>query len=394
MKKFWLVIFLFFLLPLRAFPKTGISFVYINGSNIYDEKINKWYKQGIQKFHPSMKKAFEENPFTCKRLLKCGEYFIEEDPTTFFWGDESYNDSATEKKCLPISKGLIPWFASQIRLTASNVLHDIIWAKDYHNMSLVLADLHEVVKVAAQKGNKVVLFGYSSGSMVAYEYLLTRVPYINVAEFFNSTNLSKEQKDFVFKHPMKDTCASALVQNLGVFSAEGHIILKDDFTSFEEHYMNLNAQTERVCVPCNSVIGVIDIASPMVLFNSDISDPNYKLTYYNRLLYKYILEDDIFWLTVNYREDPLSYPSGKNLTREEIEKITNLSIKPKAGFIYDQSDTRGGIAAMWHLSYLSRTKMLVKSVIKAYVDGYRHQYDGSFAQDAMSRCLQTVDLRP
>ncbi|MDD3436900.1 MAG: hypothetical protein PHC64_07100 [Candidatus Gastranaerophilales bacterium] len=84
----------------------------------------------------------------------------------------------------------------------------------------------------------------------------------------------------------------------------------------------------------------------------------------------------MFWLTVNYREDPLSFPNIRNLTIEEIENITNLSIEPHAGFIYDQSNTKGGISAMTHMSYLSRSKSLSKNIVKAYVKGYRHQYGG------------------
>lgn len=112
MKKIFIVIFLFFLLPLNVFAKTGISFIYINGSNINDAKIHKWYLRGIWKFHPCMKNAFEQNCFTQKCFLKNGQYFIEEMPITFFWGDK-------KKYCDLISpKGLVTRLACRIRLTA------------------------------------------------------------------------------------------------------------------------------------------------------------------------------------------------------------------------------------------------------------------------------------
>lgn len=394
MKKLCLVIFLFLILPLNAFAQTGISFIYINGSNIKDAKISKWYVNGIRKFHPYMKNAFEQNPLAQKYFLKCGKYFIEEAPIIFFWGDNNHKNSASEKKDSLVSKGFITWLACQMRLTFSNIMHDVVWAQKHYNMNVILNNLQKIVRTEAQKGNKILLFGYSSGNFITYEYLLTRAPYINVAEFFNSVDVSKEQKDFVSQHPMQNTCMSALEQELGIFSIDGHIILNNDFNSFKKNYMNLNQETDTVCIPANAVIGVINIASPLVLFYSDLSDHDFPLTYYNRLLYKYILENDMFWLTVNYREDPFSFPSGKNLTVEEIENITNLTIEPGTGFVYDQSNTRGGIWAMNHMSYLSKRKTLSKIIAKAYVDGYRHQCGCGFKQKAINKHTKKFNITP
>ena len=394
MKKLCLVFFLFFALQLNALAKTGISFIYINGSNIKDEKIKKWYLKGVRNFHPCMKNAFEQNPFTQKHFLKCGKYFIEEQPVIFTWGDKDHQNSAIVKEKSATQKGLIVWLASQIRSTAKNVLHDIIWVQNHHNMNLVLDKLHKSMMAEMQKGNKIVLYGYSSGSFITYEYLLSRTSYINVAEFFNSVDVSKEQRDFASQHPMKNTCISALEQKLAVFSADGHFIISKDFESFENSYMNLNAETDAVCVPDKTVLGVINIASPLVLFKSDISDPNFPLTYYNRLLYKYIFENDMFWLTLNYREDALSFPSGKNLTIEEIENITNLAIGPSTGFIYDQSKTKGGILAITHMHYLSQPKTLSKSLVKGYENGYRYQYDDEFKQKNSSNNHKKMNITP
>ena len=388
------MIVLFFLLQLSAVAKTGMSFVYLNGSNMNDANINRWYKKGIRRVHPQLVEAFLQNPTAKQCLLKDGKYFIEETPVTFFWGDKNYNDKTVKNNYLSISKGCIPRLASQIRWTANNVLHDIIWIQNYNNMNFVLDNLHKTVMAQAQKGNKIVLYGYSSGSFVAYDYLLTRAPYINVADFFNSIKTSKEKKDFAAQHPMNNTCMAALLKDLAVYSADGHIVLNNGFDSFKKYYMNLNQKTCDVCIPNNSVIGMVNIASPLVLFHSDISDPDFELTYYNRLLYKYIFENDMFWLTVNYREDALSFPRGKNLTVEEIENITDLVIAPCNGFIYDQSNTRGGILAMTHLHYLSTRKTLAKSVVKAYVDGCSRNYGGSCEQKTNNKDKKTIDITP
>lgn len=390
MKKLLLIALLCFVSQLNAFAKTGISFIYVNGSNINNSKISKWYSKSIQKFHPCMKNALEQNPSTQKYFLKCGEYFIEEKPITFYWGDKNYQQIINGNR--GFSKGFTTWLAGKIRLTFSDIMHDVIWVQKHYNMNVILNDLQKIVKTEAKKGNKIVIFSYSSGNFITYEYLLTRMPYINVADFFNSVDISKEQRDFVSQYPMKDTCMTALEQNLGTFSADGHIILNSDLNYFKKSYMNLNQETDNICTPDNAVIGVVNLASPLVLFYSDLSEPNFSLTYYNRLLYKYILENDMFWLTVNYREDPFSFPSRKNLTADEIADITNLYIKHSTGFIYGQSSAKGGASAIMHLSYLSQSKTLSKAVVKAYVDGYRYQCDTKIKRK--NKSLKKLNITP
>lgn len=394
MKKFLLVLFLFFASPLNAFAQPGISFVYINGSNFYDSKINKWYIEKIQNLHPYIKSAFEQNPFTQQHFLKNGQYFIEENPVMFFWGDKCYRYSTQAKQNFSISKGLSTCIARQIRFIATNVLHDVFWAQQHSNMHCILDSLNKTVKAESQRCNKVVLYGYSSGSIIAYEYLLQRTPYINIADFFNAADVSKEQRDFAMQHPMKNTCMAALEKNLAVFSADGHFVFDKDLDSFKNNYVNLNKDTDEVCTPNNTVIGVVNLASPLALIISDISDNIFKLTYYNSLLYKYIFENGMFWISASYQEDALSFPCAKNLTSEEVEAITNLDIKPCDGFIYDQSKTRGGVRAMTHIHYLSSKKALSKIIVKTYVNGYKYQYADRYKPQTLNRCKREFTCTP
>lgn len=343
-----------------------------------------------------MKKAFDQNDFTQKYFLKDNLYYIKEDPDIFFWGDRSHEDLSFVEKNLAISKSFSTWCAYQIRYLLTCYLHDAIWIQKYHNMVPILNDLHKTVKAEAEKGNKVVLFGYSAGSFITYEYLQTRLPYINVYDFFNKVGISDDEMDFVSKHPMKNTCMAAVGDSrLAVFSATGHIIPNPNPDLFKKNYLNLDASTDAYCVPDNAVKGIVNFASPLVLFFSDLSDPSFELTYYNRLLFKYIIENDMFWITVNYRSDPLGFPGGRNLTTEELKNATGIDINPNHGFIYDQSDTWGRNSALaTHTSYWATRKIFSKAVVRAYVNGYKHQNDDHFSARRVNKYQKKFNIMP
>lgn len=396
MKKILISILFVLFIQTNCFARTGITFLYINGSNNNDQKMKNWYENGVRKLHPYMKEAFEKDPLAQQYFLKNGYYFINESPDIFFWGDKSHADLSFVEKNLAISKSFSSWSAYQIRSALTKFLHDAIWIQKYHNMSPVLEDLHKMVKEEDKKGNKVVLYGYSAGSFVTYEYLQSRLPYINIVDFFNKVGISDEEKDFVTKHPMKDTCMSAIGDaKLAVLSASGHIYPNPDYNLFKKYYMNLDESTDNVCVPNHALKGIVNFASPLVLFYSDLSDPRFELTYYNRLLFKYIIENDMFWITVNYRADPLGFPGGRNLTLEEIKKVAGVDINPNAGFIYDQSDTWGRNSALaTHTSYWATRKIFSRAVVRAYVNGYRHQYDDGLKSKTINSYEKKLHILP
>jgi len=395
MKKILLTLLLLIVLQTSCFAKTGITFLYINGSNNNDAKMKAWYENGVKKLHPYLKKEFEQTPLSKKYFLKDGEYFVNEKPSIFFWGYKSHEDLNFVEKNLAISKGISSWFAYQIRFMLTCFLHDAIWVQKYHNMAPILEDLHTSVKAEAKAGNSVVLFGYSAGSFVTYEYLLSKLPYINILDFFKNTKVSQDELDFVIAHPMKNTCMTALGSGLAVFSVAGHIIPNPNPELFKKNYLNLDAVTDAACAPNHTVKGIVNFASPLVLFYSDLSDPSYDLTYYNRLLFKYIIENDMFWITVNYRNDPLGFPGGSNLTIEEIENATNIDIEPHAGFMYDQSDTWNRNSALaTHTSYWATRRIFSKAVVRAYVDGYRHQYDDNFKEKKVLKFQKKFNITP
>ena len=371
-------IFIFLSLLVQNFSYAAdVSFVYINGSNNNDEKMKNWFEKGVQKLHPEMKKQFETNEQIKQLMLSSEGLHIKNEPSIFFWGDMSKADLDFVNKQLDISKDFSPTVAFQVRHLITQYMHDAIWVQKPHHMLPIVKNLNETVKNEFKEGNTTVLYGYSAGTFITYEYLFNTLPYINLEKLFNSLNVTDEFKNFIKENPRKDTCISALADaNIGVVSSGGKLVFNTNGESLKQHYLEIDKSTENVCSPKGAVRGVVNFASPLVLFYSDLADPEYEQTYYNKLMLKYIMENGLFWLTVNFREDPLAFPTSHNLTYEEMEKILNSEFKDPKGFIFDDSGVwswRPFFLA--HTSYWSANKKFSKAVVKSFINGYRYQYD-------------------
>lgn len=378
MKKFTVGIFIFLSLLVQNFSYAAdVSFVYINGSNNNDEKMKNWFEKGVQKLHPEMKKQFETNEQIKQLMLSSEGLHIKNEPSIFFWGDMSKADLDFVNQQLDISKDFSPTVAFQVRRLITQYMHDAIWVQKSHHMLPIVKNLNETVKNEFKEGNTTVLYGYSAGTFITYEYLFNTLPYINLEKLFNSLNVTDEFKNFIKENPRKDTCISALADaNIGVVSSGGKLVFNTNGESLKQHYLEIDKSTENVCSPKGAVRGVVNFASPLVLFYSDLADPEYEQTYYNKLMLKYIMENGLFWLTVNFREDPLAFPTSHNLTYEEMEKILNSEFKDPKGFIFDDSGVwswRPFFLA--HTSYWSANKKFSKAVVKSFINGYRYQYD-------------------
>lgn len=393
MKKLFGIIFSLLVLQNVCFAQSNVSFVYINGSNNNDAKMRNWYVNGVEKLHPVMKKKFEKNKEIKKVFLNKTQYNINEKPVVFFWGDKSKRDLEFVQEQLDITKAFSPTIAYKVRSMLTAYLHDAIWVQKSHNMLPILDDLNETVKQEAAKGNKVVLYGYSAGTFITYEYMFNKLPYINPENLFNTINVSEEVRTFVKTHPVENTCISALSKaNIGMVSDSGHLVLKNfDDNSIEQNYLNLQEATKTACAPKDTFKGVVNFASPLVLFYSDLADSDYELTYYNRLMLKYIIENGLFFITVNYREDPLGFPSSKNLTIAEVEKLADIKIENPTGFVYDNSSVWSKRSVLFaHTSYWSAKRTFANAVVKAFSNGYRLQYDEKFQQKVLNNNKKKV----
>ncbi len=355
----------------------NVSFLYINGSNNNDEKMKNWFEKGVTKLHPVMKKSFEKNQEASALLLKNGQYSINSDARIFFWGDKSKNDLEFVEQQLDLSKAFSPTIAYGVRSLMAGFLHDAIWVQKSHHMLPIVDDLHKNVVDEYNNGNQVILFGYSAGSFITYEYLFNKLPYLNAEDLFDVAGADEDARRFISENPRKNTCISAISKaGLGAVTSDGRLRFNKDKESFKQMYLKLDEFTENACVPQGAVKGIVNFASPLVLFYSDLADSDYELTYYNRFMLKYMLENNLFMLTVNFKEDPMGFPTTKNLTVKELSEKAKIDVINPSGFVYDNSTVwsrRTFLLA--HTSYWTARKIFSKAVAQSFVDGYKYMLD-------------------
>ncbi|MCM1339022.1 MAG: hypothetical protein NC191_05070 [Muribaculaceae bacterium] len=389
MKKILLTILAGLLVQLAApAQETNLTFMYINGSNNNDTKMKDWYINGVNKLHPVLKKKFEKND-SIKKWSTDNKLEISEKPQIFFWGYNSKTDLDFVKERLNISKAISSTLAYEVRSLLTQFMHDAIWVQKTHNMLPILDELNEKVKEQAKQNQNVILYGYSAGTFVTYQYLFYKLPYINLEKLFAALHSDDEFLNFVKENPQNDTCLSAIAHdkgNLGVITNTGHLVLNQNSDQLKENYLKINESTEKYCAPKRHVRGVVNFASPIPLFYSDLGDKNYELNFYNKYMLKYILENGLYFLTVNFREDPLGFPSSRNLTLEQIEEILDLKFESPTGVVYDNSSVWSKRSALYaHTSYWSARETFANGVVKSFVNGTKFQYDKEYQNKVLKR---------
>ena len=354
----------------------SITFLYINGSNNNDEKMRTWFMKGVNGIHPAMKKKFEKSDYINETLLNGRQYKVQPEPKIFFWGGKSYKDLKFVESQLDFSKA-ISGAAYTVRSMLTAYLHDAIWVSKPQHMLPILDELNDSVKEEYTKGNDVLLYGYSAGTFITYEYMFNKLPYLNTNKLFNKINVSDDMKEFVNANPRKDTCISALEGGkIGTVSADGHLLFDHDENNLKKHYLGLDEATDKYCSPKGALKGVVNFASPLVLFYSDLTDTDYEMTYFNKYMLKYIYENGLFFLTVNFREDPLGFPTTQNLTIEKLEELTDMKFENPTGFMYDNSKVMSMRSCLFvHTSYWKAKKIFPSAVVKTFEKAYKFNYD-------------------
>ncbi len=396
MKKIFLTLLLIFCIPLNVSASENLSFIYINGSNNNDQKMKNWYEKGVKKLHPTMRKKFLSNSEIKKHYNGINKINIEEEPIIFFWGYDSKNDLDFVKGQLEVSKMVSSAGGYISRSLITQYLHDAIWVQKPHNMLPIIDELNEVILKEAERGNSVILYGYSAGTFVTYQYMLNKLRFINLEKLLTALNADKDIIEEAKNLSLNNTCLSALSLTkggIGTMSAEGHIVLNGNEEQLKQNLHHINEATERYCAPKYRVAGVVNFACPLVLFYSDLADEEYDMNFYNKLLIKHILENEMFMLTVNFREDPLGFPTSRNLTIPEIENIMGIKIKNPSGVIYDNSGVWSKrLFPFAHTAYWNAKRTFSNAVVKSFVNGYKFQYDLKYQEKVIKKHKKKSEL--
>lgn len=360
----------------------GVSFIYINGSNnlAYNNrlKFKTAFVEDVQKLHPEIKKRFEQDMLINEIFLQNGKYKINSEPITFYWGDRSLNIVEKLDKDLKSASKYSPKIAHQARSIFAHCLHDAVWVQKPQNMASVLEDLHRVVNAEIAKGNKVVLLGYSAGSFVAYQYYMKKSDSINPFDIALG-KYNSEIEDFIAKTPVQSTCFDALVDaDIIKYDLEsGKYLPNKDLNVFKQNYTNLDKYTGSACFKGGTVKGVVGFASPARLFYSDLLSDKTSINYISTLMAKSVIENDVFYLTVNYSNDPFGFSNSENFTYAKLQQLMpgGMNKRINKGFIYNKSNNyvpRTFVTA--HLAYWDTPKRFAKAIVKAFNEGYPNFY--------------------
>ena len=354
-------------------------FIYIHGVDQASTKQKKNFYKSIATLHPYIKKELDKNKLFQKNALLDNKYPIDESPRAFYWGNKCRDEMDIIDWSLNISVDFSSKMAQMTRNTLAHSLHDAIWLQKHYNMEPILKNLHKQVMNEANRGNHVVFLAHSAGTFIAYEYFITRGSFLHADEILSKFKLTEKQKDLIKKTTVKKTCKSALVESgLTTLDVDSNFVFNRDI-DFEKTYANLDQYTDQYCIPTDSFYGTFNYGTPLLLFYSDLANSQTNLLYYNDLNNRYMIENNIFYIFVNYKEDPLGYPLQENQTfiqRERYFKDNyNKSLTPNKGFSYDKSDIKGHVMFFnAHTSYRRKPKRFAKVLSKVYTEGYSHFY--------------------
>lgn len=368
---------LMFGLGAQAQPAKVIDFLYIHGA--YEEGED-YFAGAVNKMQPEMKKAFEQNPTIQTHLLKNGEYEINPQGQYLYWGNDSLENMKTVDKGLDISKLVSPLLAQITREGIAHLLHDSIWIQQFQNMKPIIYSLNDKIKSQYnEKGESFVIFGYSAGTFVAYQYLLNSLPYVDLVELAKTSdfNLKPEQQKLIQQINPKPTCLNAILESeIAFLTIDERLVKNPNDTNYRTNFRKLDDFTDKFCTPPNSVKGAVVFGSPLLIFYSNIPETGSKLNALNFLLVKYMIENGMFFLAANYREDPLALPRGKNDTFAELKATPFFAdTKKGGGFVFDESDIKSGKTVITaHTSYWETQKRFSKAVAGAFEKGYKYFY--------------------
>ena len=363
-------------LPIAADAKP-IDIIYIHGAYETRDAFN----NSVRNVHDDMVKQIQNDPFMYKNLLDNGNKKIGEKEIIFFWADQTEENQKILDKALAYVKNVGSFISRFGRETLSHLLHDAIWISKPVNYTPLLNDLLKVVKEENSKGNQVILYGYSAGSLLASEYLTQKMPIIDLNEVKNAANddsyMSRYFAQTVKKHKFKPTCLDALKESKLVFYTDNdEFVANPDISFLKREFPNLDTYTDKYCSPQGALKGIVVFGAPLTIFDSSAPKEGSSSNQLMQLAMKYLVENNVFFLVVNYENDFIGMPLAGKPTLNDLQNSQNLGdVTPNGGFLYDATGVKCWTNVFSsHMAYWSNGKRFAKSIVKAYNDGYKYFY--------------------
>lgn len=181
----------------------------------------------------------------------------------------------------------------------------------------------------------------------------------------------------VKKHKFKPTCLDALKESKLVFYTDNdEFVANPDISFLKREFPNLDTYTDKYCSPQGALKGIVVFGAPLTIFDSSAPKEGSSSNQLMQLAMKYLVENNVFFLVVNYENDFIGMPLAGKPTLNDLQYSQSLGdITPNGGFLYDATGVkcRTNIFSS-HMAYWSNGKRFAKSIVKAYNDGYKYFY--------------------
>lgn len=371
-----------------------LRFVYIHGTNQNTPESHESFNRKVAGLHPYLMSALKQEPLVKERLLQNGQMDISPQTINFFWGDLSQEEIKMLHRGLFSEqlKGGGLNLASRARTKLDSTLHDAVWLEKESRKKEVLYNLFHTV--AEENHQPIVLMGHSAGSLIVYNFLLYRLPYLDSVDFGRWLQVKPEVLQTLDGQGVKNTCLEALLSSSMVrYDADGKLV--PFFRGMETHLpdsvketmranaiANLPDYNRQYCLQPSMVRGVVTFGSPLALFYSTVANPKLDDSYLTAKMFRYILANNIAWLHINHFKDFIAVPIPDE--QRLFDVILNRAGPPvelKGGFIANSLIKSRNVTLLnAHNWYWSHPKSFAKAVTAAYRTGYHSWYDSIGSQ--------------
>lgn len=365
-----------------------LQFVYIHGTNRNTDKSQGDFNEEVTKLHPYIKAALEKEPLVQAHLLENGQLSISPQTINFFWGDKSHLSIQAVRRNIfipQLNKGFLH-LGQRAREKLAFTLHDAIWVEQQTNKkSIVEALFDSVMKGGTQP---IMLMGHSAGSLVSFDFLMYRLPYLDIQDFAKDLHADPVVLANIKAAGTQNTCLEALLSSSAIrYDAQGKLvpffksiepqIPPDLLTIYRRQWLEtLPAFTKQYCLPENKVRGLVTFGSPLALFFSLAANPEKDESYLTASMVSYMLAHNIAWLHVNHWDDFIALPLPDK--PRILEVVTNRLGSPpvlKGGFVANYIYLgHGANFYNAHSWYWRDPKAFAEAVAKDYHQGYLNWY--------------------